>query len=76
MNHIGGVMVSMLASNVVDHGFKPLAGQTTDYETAIFCFSAKNAALRKKSKDWLVQIEDNVSQVEQHVYPQTVVSVR
>jgi hypothetical protein len=61
MNRIGSVMVSVLASNVVDHGFKPRAGQTKDYETGICCFSAKNAALRKKSKDWLARIEDNVS---------------
>ena len=61
-NRIGGVMVSVLASNVVDHGFEPRSGQTTDYEIGICCFSAKHAALRRKSKDWLTRNQDNVSE--------------
>ena len=28
INCIGGVMVSMLASSAVDHGFEPRSGQT------------------------------------------------
>jgi hypothetical protein len=32
-----------------------------DYEIGICCFSAKHAALRRKSKDWLAQNQDNVS---------------
>jgi len=43
----------MLASGVVDRGFEPLLGQTKDYKIGICCFSAKHAALRRKSKDWL-----------------------
>ena len=39
------------------------------------CFSAKHAELRIKSKDWLARNHDNVSRVERHVYPRTVVSV-
>ena len=27
---IGGIMVSVLASSVVDHGFEPQSGQTKD----------------------------------------------
>jgi hypothetical protein len=53
-------MVSVLASSVVDHGFKPPSGQTKGYTIGICCFSAKHAALRKKSKDWLVWNQDNV----------------
>ena len=50
-NHrIGGVMVSVLA------------GQTKDYTIVICCFSAKHAALRRKSKDWLTRNQNNVSQ--------------
>ena len=50
-NHrIGGVMVSVLA------------GQTKDYTIVICCFSAKHAALRRKSKDWLARNQNNVSQ--------------
>ena len=50
-NHIGGVMVSIPASSVVDRGFEPRSGQTKDYAIGICCFSVKHAALRRKSKD-------------------------
>ena len=46
-NCIGGVMVS--------------PGQTKDYKIGICCFSTKQAALRRKSKDWLAWNQDNVS---------------
>ena len=46
-NRIGGVMVSVLASTVVDRGFEPRSGQTKDYEIGICCFSAKHACWRK-----------------------------
>jgi hypothetical protein len=55
-------MVSVLAQSVVDHGFEPGSGQTKDYEIGICCLSAKDAALRRKSKDWLVRNQDNVSE--------------
>jgi hypothetical protein len=45
LNCISGVMVSMLASNAVDRGFKPRSGQTKYYEIGICCFSTKHAAL-------------------------------
>ena len=54
-------MVSVLALSVEDHGFRPRSGQTKDYEIGICCFSAKHAALRRKSKDWLVRNQNNVS---------------
>ena len=47
-NLIGGVMVRMLASSVVDHGFKPRSGQTNDYKIGICCFYTKDAALMRK----------------------------
>jgi hypothetical protein len=43
-NRIGGVMVSVLASSVVDRGFEHRSGQTKDYKIGIYCFSAKHAA--------------------------------
>jgi hypothetical protein len=55
-------MVSMLTSSAVDHAFKPRTGQTKDYEIGICCFSAKQAALRRKSKDWLASNQGNVSE--------------
>ena len=48
-------MVSVLASSAVDRGFEPQSGQAKDYKIGIYCFSAKHAALRRKSKDWLAQ---------------------
>ena len=61
-NHTGGIMVSVLASSVVDRGFQPRTGQTKDYKIGICCFSAKHAALRRKSKDWLVRNQNNVTE--------------
>ena len=55
-------MVSVLASSVVDSGFEPRLGQTKDYKIGICCFSAKHVALRRKSKDWLAQNQNNVSE--------------
>ena len=46
-------MVSVLASSAADRGFEPWSVQTKDYNIGICCFSAKHAALRRKSKDWL-----------------------
>jgi hypothetical protein len=48
--HIGGIMVSVLASSEVDRGFEPQSGQTKDYKIGICCYSAKHAALRRKSR--------------------------
>jgi hypothetical protein len=49
-SNINGVRVSVLASSVVDRGFEPRSGQTKDYKIGICCFSAKHAALSRKSK--------------------------
>jgi uncharacterized protein YaeQ len=46
----------------VDRWFEPWSGQTKDNKIGICCFSAKNAALRRKSKDWLARYQDNVSE--------------
>ena len=55
-------MVSMLVSSVVDRGFKSWSGQAKDYKISICCFSTKYVALKRKSKDWLAQNQDNVSE--------------
>ena len=55
-------MVSVLASSAVDHGFEPRLGQTKDYKIGICCFSAKQATLGRKNKDWLAQNQNNVSE--------------
>jgi hypothetical protein len=47
----GGVIVSVLVSGPLDCGFVPRSGQPKDYKIGICCFSAKHAALRRKSKD-------------------------
>jgi hypothetical protein len=54
-------MVSMLASSAVDHGVESRSHQTKGYTIGICCFAAKNAALMRKSKDWLAQNQNNVS---------------
>ena len=58
---ISGVIVNVLALSAVNHGVEPQPGQTIDYIISICCFSAKHAALRRKSKDWLARNQDNVS---------------
>ena len=61
INHIRRVMVSVLASSAVDRGFEPRSGQIKDYKIGIYCYSAKDAALKRKDKDWLVRDKDNLS---------------
>jgi hypothetical protein len=61
-HHVGAVMVSLLPSSAVDRGFEPRSGQTKDYTIGMFCFSAKHAALRRKSKYLLVRNQNNVSE--------------
>ena len=55
-------MLSLLASNAVYREFEPQSGQTKDNKIGICCFSAKHAALRRKSKEWLAQNRDYVSE--------------
>ena len=55
-------MVSVLASIVVDRRFESWSGHTKGYKIGICCFSAKYAALRSKSRDWLARNQDNVSE--------------
>ena len=61
-NHIGGVMVSVLATSAVDRVFEPRSGKTKDYKIGICCFSAKHAALRRRRKYWLARNQNNVSE--------------
>jgi len=61
-NRICGVMMIVLLSSAVDHGFEPLSGQNKNYTNGICCFSAKHIALRRKRKDWLARNQDNVSE--------------
>ena len=51
INRIGGVMVNVFASSVVDRGFELQLGQTKDCKIGICCFSVKHVALRSKGKD-------------------------
>jgi hypothetical protein len=54
VNRIGGVMVSVLASNAVDLEFESRSGQMKDYKIGICCFSAKHAALSRKGQKLVV----------------------
>ena len=51
----------MLTSSVVDRGFEPQWANTKDYKIGICCFSAKQAKLRRNSKDWFARNQDSVS---------------
>ena len=55
-------MVSVVALGAVDRGFEPRSGHTKYYTIDMCCFSAKHAALRRKSKDWLARNQNNVSE--------------
>ena len=59
---MGGVMVSVLASSVVDRGCEPQSGQPKDYAIGSCCFSAEHTALRGKNKERLARNQDNVSE--------------
>jgi hypothetical protein len=48
-------MVSVLASSVIYCGYELRSCQTKEYKIGICCFPAKNAALRRKSKEWLAR---------------------
>jgi len=50
MNHVGGVMVSVLTSSAVDREVGPRSGKTQDYKIGICCFSTKHAVLRKRER--------------------------
>ena len=66
IHRISGVMVSVLASSAVNRGFESRSIQTKDYTTDMCCFSAKHAAFRRKSKEWLARNQDNVSDMSIH----------
>ena len=50
---IDGIMIVMLASSAVSHGFDPQACQINDNKISTCCFSAKHTALRSISKDFV-----------------------
>jgi hypothetical protein len=55
-------MASMFVLSVVDRLLEPRSGKPRDYAIGICCFSAKHAALKKNSKDWLYWNQDNMSE--------------
>jgi hypothetical protein len=60
MNRSGGEMVRVLDSSVVDRRIELRSGQPKDYEIGMRCFSAKHAALRRKSKNWLARDQNKM----------------
>ena len=56
LGFIGGVTVRVLTSTVVDRGFEPRSDQIKDNTIGIYCFSAKHAVLRRKTKTGWVGI--------------------
>jgi hypothetical protein len=62
MNRVDCVMVSVLATIVVDPELTLPSGQTKDYEIGICCFYAKHAAVRGKNKYWVARNQIDVSE--------------
>jgi hypothetical protein len=56
-HHIGDIMVSVLASGVVDRGLEPRSSQTKDYKIGICCFSTIKARSIKEKEQRLVGLE-------------------
>ena len=60
MNRSGGEMVRVPDSSVVDRRIGLQSGQPKDYEIGMRCFSAKHAALMRKSKNRLARDQNKV----------------
>ena len=58
LNHIGGVIYSVLASSVVDGGFEPRSSHTKAYKIGMCCFSDKHTTLRRNIRDWFARNQD------------------
>jgi hypothetical protein len=56
------IILTITEEHTRGYGFEPRSDQTKDYNIGMCCFSAKNAALRRKSKDWLARNQNNVSE--------------
>ena len=61
-NRIGSIMICGTALIAIARGFESWSVQTEDYENGIYCFSAKQAALRTKGEYWLTRIGNSVSE--------------
>ena len=61
MNHIYGVVVSVLALSVINRVFEPRSGQTSGYKIDICSFFAMHATAKRKNKGWLNRNSDYVS---------------
>jgi hypothetical protein len=61
-NRLGTRGIYTALFSAIDCEFEPRSGQTKEYTIGICCFSAKHAALKRKSKDWLARNQDNVSE--------------
>ena len=59
-NRIGWVMISVLATSVVDRGFERGSSQAKDYDIGICCLSTKHEVLRSKITDLLTRNQNNV----------------
>ena len=59
-DYIGDIMVSMLSLSALVQGFELQSDPTEHYQFGIWCFYAKHAALRSKSKDLFAWNQDNV----------------
>jgi hypothetical protein len=56
-NRIDSVMVSVLASGLLDREFEDQSDQNKSYNIGIRCFSAKHTPIRRESKYWLARTQ-------------------
>ena len=54
-------MVSVLASSAVDRGFEPRWIKPKTMKLVFVASSLRKSAVKRKSKDWLSQNQENVS---------------
>jgi hypothetical protein len=66
MNRVGGIMVIVLASSVVDSGLEPRSGQTKDFKIGICRFSAKHASIKKEKIIVLARNQNNTKAQKDH----------
>ena len=60
LNHISGVMVSVLASSAVDRGFESDWVKPKTIKSGICWFFTMHATLRRKSEHGFARNQDNV----------------
>ena len=73
IHFVGDVMISVLTSSAVDHGFECRRLQTKDYEIVVCCFSA--CSIKEKEQRLVGSESGSCVRVRRPVYLRTVILV-